>query len=154
MVELEYLKKEIVDTNQQMIHGVFLFAILMVISYIGAVVTSKIELYQLVLVFAVSTSFWIAREDYLIHRAGAYIAKTEITQEAVGWENHKAGLKSRFLMFPLDLFAALSLLWIVWMSAQNLFLLGQGRFVIVMITGIVSGIMMTIIMQLLAKAHW
>ncbi len=162
--DVSYLQKMIGDVNAQMIMGVLVVFALTSVAFMAATITGKIELYKLVFVFAVAMSFWVAREDYLIHRNAASI---KVLQEQIRregeWERSSSArtaeqlkdeLKSRYLMFPLDLLAASAMFWMLYSSGKALSESGDFGFAIVAGIMIVSGVLMTIIMQLLAQIRW
>jgi hypothetical protein len=167
--DITNLQEEIQSTNEQMIKGVFLVVFSIIICYIAAEALNKLQLHKLVLILAVTAVFWICREDYIIHRAGAYIqyaqelGELEARAEAVEagvvrqrtnivpWEESKQGLKSRYLLLPIDLLAALAIFWILWQSGSALYAAGETRFVWASGCGVILGIALTGIMVVLAR---
>ena len=147
------LHQEIADQDRQMIHGVFLLAFCMIGSYNAATITQKVELYKLVCALAVTTTFWIARGDYMIHRAAAYVRTIE-TKYAGGWEEAKGKLHSVKLMFFVDIFAALGLLWMLYDCREKMAALGAAGFANICIAGVVLGIAFTGLMVSLAQKRW
>jgi hypothetical protein len=151
------LRAEIASANGQMIQGVCFIVLLMTASYIAAVITGKPELYKLVAMLSLTMVFFVARQDYIIHRAGAFIQLNEVETKyegliaselrqkhgvelTGGWETWKNSLRSRiFLLPPLDVLAAIGVFYILVCSQMALWQ-NHSRFVIATSMGILLGI--------------
>jgi hypothetical protein len=151
--EISVIRQQIADADKQMIQGVFLIVALMIGAFIGAETTGKATLYKLVFVLAVTMTFWVARGDYLIHRAGAYIKNAEI-DSGYDWQTYLKSLKSRMLMFPIDLLAASGLVWVLYRCYSELSRFGEKQFAVLCVLGVVGGILATVLLVQLAHKRW
>ncbi|MDB4940319.1 MAG: hypothetical protein JWO40_744 [Candidatus Doudnabacteria bacterium] len=152
--ENKKLRKEIIEQDKLMINGVFLLAFSMFLSFIAAEMTLNVALYKFVYALGMTMVFWIARGDYSIHRIAAYIRSVEGEQQQSGWETAKAKLRSRKLMFFVDIFAASGLLWMLYECHGQMVLLGAERFANIASGCILLGIAFTVLMVTLAQKRW
>lgn len=153
--DISALREEIEKQDKLMLGGVFLALALMVVSFIFAALSENILLYKLVGALAVSMVFWVARGDYMIHRAVAYIRLIqEHQQEQVGWEKAKFELRSTKLVLPIDLLSATGIFWMLRQCAAALLQAGEVRFVYLCCAGVVAGIIAIVAMVILAQKRW
>jgi hypothetical protein len=114
--QIQKLRDEIISHNSDMMAGMRMITSVMVLLFIAATVIGNLDLYSLVLVAAVTIPLFVARQDYLIHRAAAYIryveedAKPKMVifaeqdarkQQVLSWETWKGNLKSRKWLLPI-----------------------------------------------------
>lgn len=119
--QVEYLRQEIVLTLATMSLGILVIAGMAVGAYIAAVATGRQELYRLMFILIVGALFFAAKNDYVVHRCGAWIELVEpylvsgtdkITVPP--WEEWKAArMGTKFLLPVLDVLMALPLIWIL-----------------------------------------
>jgi hypothetical protein len=164
--QVQKLREEIAMHDVNMMHGIYVIVALMIAAYIAAAISNKLEVYMLVLMLAMTTPFFVARQEYMIHRAGSYIRYTEakakleelrakyppgglnnpeVRQESTAsetesWESWKGNLKSRVTILPaLDLLAPIAVLYLILMSALALYP-SSPTFTLSAAAGIVLGI--------------
>ena len=164
--QVQKLRDEIAMTDANMLHGVYIIVVLMIAAYVAGVITNKAELYKLVLMLAVTAPFFIARMDYMIHRAGSYIRYTEAattleelrqkypagslnnpenrepknSSSIESWESWKGNLKSRVTVLPvLDAFAPIAALYVI-ICAMMFIWPGDHRFVFISAGAFLLGI--------------
>lgn len=148
--DVRKLQAEIKQNDKLMINGVFLTVLLMFACFIAATITGQMVLYQTIFMLAVGMVFWIARGDYLIHRAGDYIRTVEAQTES-GWEKYLANLRSKPMLLIADLGSATGAAWLLYSSGKVLNAAGYGAFVTWSFGAVVFGIGFAIVATLMAQ---
>jgi hypothetical protein len=144
------LREEILNAASQQTFGVLAVALGMVGLYTAAVLSKKYELYCVVVVMAIASVYYAARQDLIVHRAAAYLVYTEgpagkITtssgQVIQTWEEWKSGLVStKFLLPFLDIFSSATWLYLVYCAEQFLWRDGKKKFVAITVLLLAIGI--------------
>jgi hypothetical protein len=167
-VPVETLAKQIADRRLEiaqadalMMQAVFLIFALCMASYVAATLSGKTELHKLVLVLVVTLPFFIARQEYMIHRPAEWIktvqaslstTETTVTEKQIekatvqNWEAWKDSRYSTYVLLPLlDILAGLTALYVLYCSSAVLwptdkpFVLWSGVGVIVGILSCIAG---------------
>ncbi len=144
---------EIAQADALLMQAVFLIFALCIVSYIVAVATNKPELHKLTLVLVVALPFFVARQEYMIHRPAAWIKTVQhITSppdvstanqgsSVKNWEERKDSLLSTKTLLPLlDILAGLAALYVLFCSSTVLWATDR-TFVVWSIVGLVVSIL-------------
>jgi hypothetical protein len=145
--QVQKLREEIAMHDTNMMHGVYLIVVLMIGVHLAKIVTNNKDAAKLVLMLAAGTPYFVARQDYMIHRAAAWIlmaeaklklqdlrekyppgslneprpVQTQTVSDIESWESWKANLKSRLIALPiLDLLSPIAVMYIIFCSASFL----------------------------------
>jgi hypothetical protein len=157
---------EIAALNREMLDGVFYIFLAIVAAFIAASITGKVELHKLVMVLAVSIPFWIDRPDFFIHRNAAYIKEAQAATAAQGEQTQqsarvvpyeewkKARWKSNAFVLPIDLIAAIAIVWMIWTSGAFLVGVNEAAFVRNCAITLVIGILLIPVSIKLAYVKW
>ena len=119
--QVEHLRQEMVLTFFGLSMGLLIMGGMAIGAYIAAVATGKQELYRLMVILIIGTLFFAAKNDYVGHRCGAWIALVEpylvSGNENIPvppWEQWKAALMGTKVLLPtLDILMALPFIWVL-----------------------------------------
>jgi hypothetical protein len=122
--QIANLRLEIAAAIWQLTIGMWLITALAVLVYLLAATMDNDKHYLLTMVLITSGLFFVAREDYLIHRPAGFIrametAATASTQQS--WEFYKNSLVSTYAFLPiLDVLSGLVWIYLFWDGAAAL----------------------------------
>ncbi len=143
---------EIAQADALLMQAVFLIFALCIISYIVAIATNTPELHKLTLVLVVALPFFVARQEYMIHRPATWIKTVQhatppqdvsaANQGSIrNWEEWKDSLVSTKILLPLlDILAGFAALYVLFCSSTVLWATDR-TFVIWSVVGLIAGIL-------------
>ena len=143
-------REEIARADTLLMIAVFLIFTLAIASYVAAVISGKTELHKLTLILVIALPFFVARQEYMIHRPAAWIKLVEQTvpkqavqtepQNVPNWETWKDSRTSRWALLPiLDILAGFAALYVIYCSGAVLWT-DYRQFVVWCIVSLLAGI--------------